>query len=499
MIPVISPGQAILLQLKTTPSGAAYDALVKLYLQGQVKKDAAPDFAQCFEFARSKGYEVARSKGYEVELYLATVINNDPTRRYFESYLAYLIIKDSFSMLDLADIHRLREILIAKLKPASQALVQVFKADYNTAYTNREKLNSILGCDEECNILEKIELAYSATVGSEQIEFTLAEKEKIWSIMGCFRLCYLLVQEDARLTQGIYDEGFYHEKSKGRKPIDYSDDAPIISANTLGILKSRMPLPMYDGLFIKNLQQLPLKSTDLFTFNLSHAAPQAQFAQFTHPFVTSVSGSMLMVLMVVANILNSGGSNLSIITDVDKFSVFIALSASIYLLFSGAHSYYEFMYPVFLERVQREYKAKMPKFLELSFNSLLHDKYVYAVQDAIRLAIEYNHAVIKRQVFYPEMKNKLNRRKLEIPIAPDKSKSYKQQLTNFISNLNSEISVQEMCGIEPVPINIEQLKVAKKRFQQLKSGQVVSYNDSEVNMLFDEQSKLGKIQAEFLQ
>jgi hypothetical protein len=115
-----------------------------------------------------------------------------------------------------------------------------------------------------------------------------------------------------------------------------------------------MPLPRNDQLLNsdRKFTEFYPRCTDLSDYDAEALVPGEHFSKLLHPFVASISGTMLMFLECSLLLFKKGQLPFGTI---DKFHPLITVVASLFLAFSGSHSFYEFMYPVFMPAVKADF------------------------------------------------------------------------------------------------------------------------------------------------
>lgn len=94
----ISPGQALLLLIDHYKDNSPKcQELKRLYLSGAINKADGKKINKWLQDKALSAYEVSKDKH---------TINNDPTRRYFETHLAYETLKESAKTLDRKELQR---------------------------------------------------------------------------------------------------------------------------------------------------------------------------------------------------------------------------------------------------------------------------------------------------------------------------------------------------------------------------------------------------------
>ncbi|WP_244940862.1 hypothetical protein [Legionella sainthelensi] len=399
---VISPSQAMLLLIdhyKNDPEKVA--ELKKLYLVG-VRIGQGDNKARKFEPNEEDlskmnkylsdpclaAYEVSRDK---------KVINNDPTRRYFETHLAYETVKNQIDGIDKALLQKQVELLTAALtkndpesKDAKDCM-RVFSGDIH----------------KEDSKLHKEYANYIAKIKSKELYGDLndEQREKIILLVQSSLLGVANAQARPKeLPIDIYKTApLYSDNWKGKELVQDQDS----TANAhMGLMKNYMPVGQHD-IATSNSAAPPVKPSDQATYkdDGNYAKwVEMNFAGLVHPFSNAISGTMLCQLRNLAEQQNGERANASGITDsaaeMEKYSrVFIAAM----LYGSGGHSLNEYTYPLQLDEVRTEF-AGVDGFTELDLGTMFLDHNAKAFDDALNDAITYNAQFLQRQKLNQDIK-----------------------------------------------------------------------------------------------
>ena len=137
-----------------------------------------------------------------------------------------------------------------------------------------------------------------------------------------------------------------------------------------------------------------LKPSDMSIFKEDAAWVHYNFNRLVHPFSNSISGTMLVQLRVLAGIKQHGLKD-PLLLKIDSLSSYFKLMTSAMILHSGGHSYFEFLTPIMLDPVRKEFRD-LPGFKLLNMESMLYTGNEPAVENAILESRAYNRITLLR-------------------------------------------------------------------------------------------------------
>ncbi|MBV8801760.1 MAG: hypothetical protein JO131_02110, partial [Gammaproteobacteria bacterium] len=410
-MPVLSTGQALLLLIKKynkppsielkEPYLDKCNKLKSLYLLGPTEEEAKdlqmllndplfsePDFKENFTISK--------------DFY---VISEDPTRRYFETHLAYETLAKNISTLD----HK-------KLENYMQTLDSLCSDQKEETKAKNTFLNELNFAIQQIDSHPHF----------HNDRFSKEDRDKLKILFNCTKKAYQLIQEYNVPLSEIYTNGQYF-KAKNRGRI-FKDHEAI--THNFGILKSYMPVPKDDIAYAAMEFNLP-KPSDGLNFDSDALWVKENFKRLVHPFVTSVSGTMLVQLRVIFWLYNNGtqhdvkNNDLENNNDVEKnhffpfqkneeFADFIKCFTSNFLYLLGGHSFYEFYGTVTTPEVVKHFNF-IEDFKKINMSNLI-DGPGGAFDAAIERAIYYNDMFINKMRMHGELTGVKER---EYKINPD--------------------------------------------------------------------------------
>jgi len=362
---ILSPGQGLLILIdyyKKDPTKS--EQLKKLYLSGAQNKKDDQEIRRLLKDTLLADYQISYDK---------QIINNDPTRRYFETHLAYESLKNGLVKLN------------------KNALISQFESLKNLLPANKlaEVVHILSGeFKESDNNLFKEYSDYVAKIKSGKIFEQLLpdDREKIELLAKCSFLAVINAQS-IPLPLNIYGTGMYSENSKGKIIIPGQEST---RNHHLGLMKGHMPLALDD--IARSPQEIPyLKPSDQATYVDKSRWVEANFNKLVHPFSNSISGTVLCQLRVHAKLKNEGQSAFT--HSAEDLAHYNQLLISTMLFNSGGHSLNEFTAPLSLDEVRKEFKS-IKGFEKTTLESMYLTNNKDGFNTALDETVAYNKAIL---------------------------------------------------------------------------------------------------------
>ncbi|KTD63746.1 hypothetical protein Lsan_1179 [Legionella santicrucis] len=412
---VISPSQALLLLIdhyqaqrdklaaanvdpeKVKAAVEKVAELKKLYLLG-VRVGEGQATARKFDVNEN---DLKKMAHYLADPYLSSyevskdkkIINNDPSRRYFETHLAYETVKNQIDSMDKdllqTHVNKLTEALGSHEKEA-ETCAKVF----SNTYEGESPLHK-----EYANYIAKItsKELYSELNDEQREKVLLVVKSSLLGVANA-------LVRGAELPINIYNSAPLYGNWRGKESIKEQDK----TANAhMGLMKGYMPVAQ-DDIATSTKSAPPVKPSDQATYKEEKGEyikwVEMNFAGLVHPFSNSISGTMLCQLRNMAEQKNGDATKASGITDsafeIEKYArVFIAAM----LYGSGGHTLNEYSFPFQLEEVQNEF-AGVDGFKNINLETLFLDNNDMALNKAINEAITYNAHFLQKQRINQDVK-----------------------------------------------------------------------------------------------
>lgn len=380
----ISPAQAILLLLdenmerkaKGEPEALALDSRLKeLYLSGITSEKMRKEFEELIRAQSLKNYTIS----FDPEF-----INQDPTRRYFETHLSYRTLQEGLDSLAYSDL----------AKHVSSLFSEVGKIDDSTS-VNKEFLSSVVETfvgkyNEASENISKEYATYINRVKSRELfpNFTEEQRDKIVMLIQASFLGVVnaLIHD---LPIDIYGEGVYSDEYRGKK---MTPGQQSTRNQHLGLMKGHMMLPR-DDIATSHKTFSFLKPSDQTTYQYNALWVKDNFERLVHPFSNSISGTVLCQLRNLAFLRNE------VTTTSEKFHHFHRLFISAMLYGSGGHTLHEFSAPFLIPDVQKEFS------FPVTLESLFYDNNQAAFNQALAQTLKYNRQILQRKNMLAEMSN----------------------------------------------------------------------------------------------
>ncbi|MGQ3887666.1 hypothetical protein ACQUW5_01385 [Legionella sp. CNM-1927-20] len=377
----LSFGQAVLLLIDCYKNEFIVDRLKKLYLKGIASQNDFQFVINLFKKNRlDEKYEISTS---------AEVINEDPTRRYFETHLAFETLLITLDQVDLAD-----------LKAHYEALYQLLPANEQAKFDHY--LNKTISAREDYIVEEYMDILSKIESNKSYWAFSEVQKEKLALMCKCSWLGTLIVKlTDPDLPlNNVYGVGFFSEQQRGRIVKYLKASAETHGArfqegsysNHFGLMKSYMPVPRNDLIFTKKGFSF-IRPPDRVNFNLSAAWPKENFSSLVHPFSCSVSGTMLCQIRCIKKLQED--TQLSF-NDLEKFTSFLKCFTSSLLFSSGGHSYNEFLAMLKTPEIIEAFKF-IDHFEEIDATTLLFHGNEPQFNQALNKTVAYTKVFLAKQ------------------------------------------------------------------------------------------------------
>lgn len=359
--------------------------LKKLYLVGAKDEESRLVIANYLEDPILLKYEVSADP---------EVVNNDSSRRYFETHLAYetLVVK-----LGLLSVNELKNYLQSVKKLAPRKYRDLYDYVLNTKTANfNDKFDKEYG-----DYFKKIRN------GEIYAELPKSARRKLIAIVSASFVALVIGDTNSELLPlNIYEEGFYLEENRGKKS---KPGQQTTHTRALGILKGHMPIAKDDVALMQKTQNFA-KPSDQSHYVLGTAWTDDSFSRLVHPFSNSISGTMLLQLRALLKIKDQRISQLSQISEKEKESnpgldkyfpfskekmeTFLTVFIAALLFNSGGHSLHEFVAPIGLDKIKNAF-SDIDGFDTFNLQELFLTNNPVAFDKALKKAISYNNQILK--------------------------------------------------------------------------------------------------------
>ena len=409
--PTISPGQGLLLLIdhcKNDP--IKVDKLKKLYLSGAETTADAEEIKALLKDPVLSSYKVS---------FEATTINEDATRRYFETHLAYESLTHGLSKIDHGELKAHADNLFAMIPADKKAEIEhVLNGEIRPQDNNLFK--------EYADYINKIRR------GEMFPDLSAAEREKVEllvksSFLGVVNAWY------TPMPLNIYGTGIYSEANKGKEIVKGQDST---RNQNLGLMKGHMPLALDD--IARSDKEIPyLKPSDQAAF-VEHAQwVKSNFGKMVHPFSNSISGTMLCQLRASAKLRDEGHG---VFTDSgERMGQFSQLLVSAMLFNSGGHTLHEFTAPMSLDSVRDEFRTT-PGFDKINLESMYRTGNEEALDAALKDTIQYNKTLLMRQALHAQIRGEIPVEAQNAALRKLEEKQLAVHLDNMVTNGSDRVT-----------------------------------------------------------
>lgn len=382
----IPVAQALLILLDTYRNNEkVYGELKKLYLSGAKTPGDKASILMWMKDPALTPYQIS---------YEARVISEDPTRRYFETHLAFWTLHASIKNLVVEDLEGYAGILFGlvpkRFHKEAMSVLKGKKVDFGDHYLLQE-YNDALTKLKSGN--------YFSHFTEKERNFSRQEKQKLILL---FTIMYLSVLNaschSTRFPLNLYGSGFFTPENRGR--VDKENIAQVKSHH-LGLMKSYMPIPSSDIAYSSTPSTYP-RPVDRHDFVEEASWCQDNFNYLVHPFSCSLSGTLLVQFRLLAVM---SKAKVNTFLEPEKLANLIKSMTSLLLINSGGHSFHEFFSVLSLPPVS-EFFGFIDGFDDFNEETLLLEGNEQAFDLALDAAIVYNRQLLKRSAVLAEVKER---------------------------------------------------------------------------------------------
>lgn len=375
----ITVGQALLLLIEAHHhSVESRHFLEDLYLNG-VKPSQQEALQSYLQNSVLKDYEIVKTP---------TAIDQDPSRRYFETHLCFETLRALLAKIDVKQLKAINAYYYAQLKqrikPADLYRIKCVldvKSPSETKISNLEK--------EISDALCRLESRKNAAKESDSLQ--LSDIEKMQLFLGSAFLGIVLGNMLTQLPLQQQALVMYRPNHKGRT---LKADNATTSTLNYGILKGHMPLPLDDK--ARAVEPfLYLKPSEQSQFDEQAAWPKENFNLQVLPFSNGISSTIINQLKSIMDGLQQAPEAFAWLRK-DMQSFFSGFIATM-LFQSGGHTLYEYVAPFSLPDVVKIYNKELQiDTSKLSLNALFKDNNTQALTNAFVKTIKYNHMLLNK-------------------------------------------------------------------------------------------------------
>ncbi|CAM4420621.1 MAG: hypothetical protein LEGION0398_MBIBDBAK_01271 [Legionellaceae bacterium] len=381
--------------------------LKKLYLLGQYDENSSKKMQSYLADKILSDYEISYSK---------ETINNDPTRRYFETHLAFHTIKQELNNINEDDLSTYIDRMLDMLS-------------YDKIGTISEALDGQFNEKSANNLKEYSEYILNLQEGKIFPTLTQEDRNKISLIVKCALIGVACISDPLlSLPLNIYNKGLFSKEKKGKKLIE---EQSTTRNHHFGLMKGYMPLSDND-IAHADTEYRYLKPSDQSTYQENTDWVEDSFTRLVHPYSNSISGTVLSQLRLLLQInrlynLDDDPDESVFTQSAEKLTVFTKLLISALLFNSGGHSLHEFTAPFTIAEVQKQFET-VENFNKINLHSMFLSGNKDSFDEALQSTINYNNMLLIRNKLLEQIRD--NQKPLE--------------KTNFITSTNSYSDTQHL-------------------------------------------------------
>lgn len=366
----ITVGQALLILLDKKEN-INKQIIKKIYLTGPCDTKEEKTLERLLKDPLLSEYNISKSP---------KIINNDPTRRYFETHLAFNVMQNEVSKMDLNHLKKIYDIFL-------------FRLNYKDRYYIKKIFEKVQICDADENIYEFTEAIYS--VYHHPHYNTLSNHDKL-------KLAYLIpigmtgvwAVNSLKLPLAEAFENEFTETKRGRIKKNGSNHVRTFN---FGLLKGHMPVSQ-DDLAFRGTSLNYVKPSERYNFLPEAKWPNESFKKLVHPFSSSISGTLLALIRFIAHLEAS-----SVIFDTtQQLATFMNCLISILVYNSGGHSFNEFFQVLELDDIQKAF-SYFDGFKEIKLAAFMTDDNQKGLDLALDKTIKYNNQILIKCKLHEEL------------------------------------------------------------------------------------------------
>ncbi len=442
----ISIGESLILIINVVEKEKVDENLLvelkRLYLEGtksEEEKKFVRDITQVF-----------LDKNFSIKSDPKT-ISEDPTRRYFETNLAYCILQNNAESLDTSQLERFTQNLKQRLfsLPEMPPL-------------QRLKIEKTLKGDIDAKLLSKYELEYAELAHKllKQDYHGLSEKacKNLYKIACNTILATLNTQFDESMPIDIYSDSTFTMGMDGRGRI-VKETHDGVRTTAKGLMKSISPLPMYDDWVnpvegdYRQEEFSPLqRSADQSGFMIESEWIQHLFSRQTQPNSNGISSTTLAQIRNIILQKRLGNPYFS-----TSFQEYMTVFSALMLYNSGGHSFFE-IFEVLKLPFSKELLSEEPDLLEarkqdsLMYKVLYHDQHE-AFEKAFQATQSYAQILLNKKLVNTQIR-KRPKENIEFHSEPEKSEDNAELKSLHDAVLNSSAEELEVLLNRPGNVNV---------------------------------------------
>lgn len=345
---------------------------------------------------------------YDAAIEKLEAINNDPTRRYFESILGHETLLNHIDKLDGALLSQQFNCVFYQMPISMLAIVPmtIYMANFASIAASRSStapeymtaIKKLKNIDNFPSFLSKddnIELEERRTILQKRIDKMMLLTKTAHAAMTAVHR-----HNDEHFPINIYGEAnsIFSTERRGRTArVDAQGKPQKIKANSLGIMRGKMPLARDSELFEDPSMDIANqygRCPENSTYMPECEMPQYIFSTQVTPFVNSISGTMLCQLRVMAKLM--ADDELVYQDKPEELENYFRCFIAFMIYNFGGHTLKEFHLVIQLPQVQNIFKD-LPGFERLNLKNLFQNTNQTAFDSALNKTIDYADMIFTKQ------------------------------------------------------------------------------------------------------
>ena len=397
----LSVGEGLLLVLDACKKGkvaqSTMDKLNKLYIEGVQTEDDAQFIAEIKELLADKNFVVKSDP---------RTVNQDPTRRYFETHLSYQILKNNGNSLNNKELNAFTQ----NLKKRIFSLPGV-------AENTRKKIEAILNGNMDEKILtNKYELEYAELINrllkNDYYGLSKEACKNLYEIACSTILATFVTQLDKSVPVDIYSDSIFNFGMDGRGRVVKVEDNEKVLVHAKGLMQAVSPLPLYHDLAnpvtdYRNEEERSfiLRSADQASFMIESDWSQQLFSRQTQVYSNGISSTTLAQLRIIVL-----QKRLGLVHHSGSLQEYITAFATLMLYNSGGHSFFEIFEVLKLPHFQELTDGEPVIARAIAENNLMYkllcEDQKASYDEALAATQKYARVLLNKKIMHAQLKQK---------------------------------------------------------------------------------------------
>ncbi|MEO8401403.1 MAG: hypothetical protein ABI597_06335 [Gammaproteobacteria bacterium] len=317
----------------------------------------------------------------------SSIIDNDPTRRYFETHLAYETLLDCVPQLNKEKLSQFMKLLCQ--------------------YAGEDILHSAVEGISDRHFFNELKHKFKYPE-KYYLNFSESDKKALMNLYfcgyvgGCLAQRKMFFQPSLEAIydspNSIYNKDGYRRQAKPTTPVSHFFHT--------GIQKSGMPVP---NMPIDRIEACsPFQSTrfpDRYIPDNGSAWIRHSRRLLVHPFVAGISGTMLAQIRSIVFLANQ--KNVFSFETFEQLSLYLKCFMARMVYISGSHSFHELIYVLQYPQVSDEFNKVIKGYSTPDLNTLFTGP---AFDRALTDTIKYNQIILDKSQINDDIKTKVRLR-----------------------------------------------------------------------------------------